>query len=190
VRARPELQAYAVEYKKGIGDWSGMHLTFIGTLVDRLLANRLDLGGNAQDTVADFIDRSHENVKDQRLVIWHFLREKFGKTKASADQVEDGRWRLREMPTVKPSQIAVDHRISPEFCMAPYPALPWKNDWTTTNRTQSLLGYPLFEDSLGVMVWKNGMDYTYANAGVRYPGTDYLHLYWFARKHGLVAAGQ
>jgi hypothetical protein len=181
--------AYAVEYRKGIADWSGTHLTFVGSVVESNLARRLDLGGNAVDTVGDFIDRSHENLVEQRLVTWHFLRQKFGKTKPTATQLEDGLWRLREVPFPKP-EIAIDHRVDPAFCMAPYPALPWKNDWESTNRTQSLVGYPAFEDEMGVMMWKNGMTYAFDSRSRRYPGTDYLHLYWFGRKHGMIAASE
>jgi hypothetical protein len=188
-QTRLELQTYAVEYQQGIADWSGTHLTFVGSLVDMLLSDRMELGGNSKDGVGDFIDRSQENVKDQRLIVWAFLRQRFGKTKPDAKWVEDGKWKLREMPFPKP-KIVIDHRVDPAFCMAPYPSLPWKNDWVTGERTQSLVGYPLFEDETGVMVWKNGMNYRFDSTNRRYPGTDYVHLYWFARKHGILAAGE
>jgi hypothetical protein len=187
--SRLELQAYAVEAKLGIADWSGIHLTFIGTVVDRLLAERLDLGGNAVDTVSDFIDRSHENLKDQRILVWAMLRQRFGKTKPGVEYLEDGKWRLREVPFPKP-QIVIDHRVSPSFCMGPYPSLPWKNDWTTNDRSQGLYSYPMFAEETGVMVWKNGMGYKFDATGRKSAGYDYLHLYWFARKHGILQAGQ
>lgn len=39
------------------------------------------------------------------------------------------------------------------------------------------------------MTWKNGLEYAFDTAQ-HYPGTDYLHLYWFGRKHGIIAAGE
>ncbi|NOU31378.1 MAG: hypothetical protein HOO96_26060 [Polyangiaceae bacterium] len=190
IQRRLELQAYAVEYRQGIADWSGTHLTFVGSLVDILLSSRMDLGGTSKQSVGDFIDRSQENLKDQRLVVWTFLRERFGKTRPAAQWIEDGKWRLREMPFPKPS-IIIDHRVDPSFCMAPYPSLPWKNDWTTSDRSQALVSYPLFEGETNDMVWKNGiMGYRFDSRGRRHPGTDYLHLYWFGRRHGILVPGE
>jgi hypothetical protein len=74
--------------------------------------------------------------------------------------------------------------------MSPYPAVPWKNDWMkypAEDRTQGLDAYPLFELSPDIMSYKIGRDYRgWSNYEV--PGPDFLHLYWFARRYGLLTA--
>ncbi len=185
--AKVELQNNYVVYHQGIADWSGTHLTFVGLVVNMLLAERMDLGGDAREVVGDNIVHSHDSVAEQRLLVWHFLRQAYGSSKPAPAYLEDGKWRLREMPFPK-GAVAIDHRISPEFCMGPYPSLPWKNDWLTEDQTQSLVSYPLFENRTDVMTWKNGLEYAF-DTTQHYPGTDYLHLYWFGRRHGIIAAG-
>jgi hypothetical protein len=82
-------------------------------------------------------------------------------------------------------EFSIDRRMAAEFCMSPYPNLPWKGDWLTGNWMQGLNSYPLFEMHPDVLYWKVANDYR-AYEGYDAPGGDYLHLYWFARKHGLL----
>ena len=85
--------------------------------------------------------------------------------------------------------LDVDHRVSASFVMAPYPSLPWKNDWTTTDRTEGLYGYPLFETPLDVYAWRsNPFNYQQNTSGSEFPGADYLHAYWLGRYLGLFTA--
>ena len=101
---------------------------------------------------------------------------------------ENARWRLREIAAPK-VPLDVDRRVSPDFVMAPYPSAPWKNDWTTTNRSQSLHGYPLFELPLDVYEWRSSpFDYERDATGRSYPGADYSHAYWLARFLGVINA--
>jgi hypothetical protein len=119
------------------------------------------------------------------LPLWNLLQGAFGATKDPA-AIDDALWRLREMPFPKPTHV-VDHRVSPEFCMSPHPSLPWKNDWTTTDRTQSLRSYPLFEDAMDLYRFRTEMKYD-GSSLARPPAPEYLMAYWFGRKFGLIKA--
>ena len=100
--------------------------------------------------------------------------------------MDDVLWRLREMPFPKPI-VNVDHRINPAFCMSPYPSLPWKNDWTTTDRTQALRSVPLFEEALDIFRFRTETQYDGVTPA-KPPAPEYLMAYWFGRKHGLIPA--
>jgi hypothetical protein len=188
--AKPIIQATPVYYDQGTVDWSGQHLTMVGDVVEMLLAQQLNLGGDAQLVVRGHIDASHKNLEAQRFATWHLIEAAFGSAAGPTSPfVDDARWRLRELPHPKVS-LDIDRRIGPEFCMSPYPSVPWKQDWMqypTVDRTQGLATYPLFETTTDETMWKVGMDYLDA-AGVEVTGVDYLHLYWFARRYGLLAA--
>ncbi len=188
--AKPIIQATPVYYHQGVVDWSGQHLSMVGDAIEMLLAQRLNLGGDAVNVVRAHIDASHDDLKLQRFATWHFLEGAFGTTAgASSPGVDDARWRLREMPYPKIS-IDIDKRIGPEFCMSPNPGVPWKQDWMQypdPDRTEGLATYPLFETTTDETMWKVGADYR-DSSGVEVTGVDYLHLYWFARRYGLLSA--
>ena len=75
---------------------------------------------------------------------------------------------------------------------SPLPTIAWKNDWTTTDRTASLHGYPLFEMGLDVCRWRvSPFGYARDLSAVEVPaGADYLHAYWLARWLGLIDAAE
>jgi hypothetical protein len=185
------IQATPVYYNQGTVDWSGTHLTFVGDVIEMLLAQKLNLGGDAQTVVRAHIDASHTNLEQQRFATWHLLATALG-TPAPAKSpawVDDARWRFREIPYPKLS-LDIDRRIGSEFCMSPYPAVPWKNDFMSypdPDRTQGLATFPLFEGGASVTVWMAGNDYV-EGSGMEASGADYVHLYWFARKYGLFSA--
>jgi hypothetical protein len=81
--------------------------------------------------------------------------------------------------------------VGAEFVMAPFPSLPWKNDWTTTDRTDGLYGPPLFELPLDVYVWRSGpFDYSGNVVDRLSPSVDYLHAYWLGRYLGLFSQAE
>jgi hypothetical protein len=184
------ISAAPVFYDQGIVDWSGTHLSFVGDTIFMLLAKKLNLGGDAQAVVRQHIDKSHKNLEKQRFAVWHFLDAAYGSSaSATLPGVDDARWRLREMPHPKMSFGDIDRRIAPEFCMSPYPSAPWKQDWMQypeTDRTQGLGNYPLFEAGSDELMWKVSNDY-HAGSGYETTSADYLHVYWFARKHALLS---
>ncbi|MFO0672129.1 MAG: hypothetical protein U0235_21300 [Polyangiaceae bacterium] len=184
------MPATAVYYSQGIVDWSGTHLTFVGDVVAMLLAQRMDIGGDSAKTYRAHIDASHKNLEKQRFPTWHLLKAAFG-TGASPTSpfIADAKSRLLEAQWPKVSYTS-DRRVSPDFCMSPYPAVPWKGDWMqypNEDRTQALDSYPLFETGPSINYWMTGNDYR-ENEGYDSPGGDYLHLYWFARRFGLMSA--
>jgi hypothetical protein len=110
-------------------------------------------------------------------------------TMPHADAKNDALWRLREIPAPK-TQVDIDHRIRPDYVMSPFPSLPWKFDWTKTDRTQSLRAYPLFEASAyNVYDWKQSvLDYKANTVGGQLPGVDFLLAYWLGRTLGVFAS--
>ena len=183
--AKVPIAATPVYYSNGTVDWSGTHLTSVGDTIYALLAARLNLGGDAQAVVRGHIDASYKNLAQQRFPEWPLLEAAFG-TNASPTSpiIADAVSRLEEAQAPK-VELTIDRRLTPDFCMSPYPNLPWKGDWVKGNWMQGLVSYPLFEMHPDVLYWKVANDYL-AYEGYEAPGGDYLHLYWFARKHGLL----
>lgn len=184
---KPIQKQTPVIYEQGTVDWSGQHLSSIGDLVAYNLAKRIDLNGDALSGFVAEIDASHKNLEKQRFANWHILKAAFGTGAGpSSPFIQDAKSRMNEARYPKTS-FNLDHRISSTFCMAPYPALPWKNDWTTNDRSEGLDSHPLFEMHPDIMYWKTGQGYL-GFEGFEAPGGDFLHLYWFARKYGLFTA--
>ncbi|MBK6697729.1 MAG: hypothetical protein IPG50_36925 [Myxococcales bacterium] len=186
------LPATAVFYSQGIVDWSGTHLTFVGDTINMLLAERMNLGGDATSVYRAHIDASHKNLEKQRFPTWHLLKAAMGTGAGpSSPFIKDGVSRLLEAQYPKVS-YTIDRRLSPDFCMSPYPSVPWKGDWMKypeENRTQALNLYPLFETGPGINYWMTGGEYLNSE-GYENPGGDFLHLYWFARHYGLIGPSE
>ena len=175
-------------YEQGTADWSGLNLGFVGSVFHMLLAEKLDLGGDAKTSFRGVINDSFDNLKRQRLPLWNLLGTVYSGQPTNKAVIDDVLWRLREMPFPKPT-VHVDHRIHPEFCLSPYPSLPWKNDWTTTDRTQALRSVPLFEEALDIYRFRTEMQYDGVTPA-KPPAPEYLIAYWFGRKHGLIPASE
>lgn len=175
-------------YAQGTADWSGLNLGFVGNLFKSVLAESYDVGGDGKATYREVIQDSWQSLRRQRLPLWNLLQAAYGNAPADPASIDDALWRLREMPFPKSVQ-RVDHRISPEFCMSPYPSLPWKNDWTTTDRTQALRSVPLFEEALDIYRFRLEMRYAGDTTG-RPPAPEYLVAYWFGRRYGLIGPAE
>jgi hypothetical protein len=78
------------------------------------------------------------------------------------------------------------------FSLSPYPAVPWKQDWTTNaGRMQSIRSYPLFEQGMSVYIWRDcAFGFEDDSTATKHPGTDYVHAYWLARKVAALKAGE
>jgi len=177
-------------YQSGTADWSGLHLGFVDHVVRMLVSQRLPLaGGQSTAQILGYIQRDHDVVDEQRLAHWHMLRGAFDAPGLSPALRDDMRWRMREYRYPK-IRYDIDRRVNPEFCMSPFPSLPWKADWTTEDRTASLRLYPLFEDEADVYVWKSHFTFRDGGTEVEKVPADYLHAYWFARKYGLITAAE
>jgi hypothetical protein len=117
--------------------------------------------------------------------LWSVAFAKLG-TMPHADAAQSALWRLRELPAPK-TQLHIDHRISPDFVMSPFPSAFWKSDWAVNDRTQSLRMYPLFEASAyAVYDWTHSpLSYQANIVGGNLPGADYLLAYWLGRALGV-----
>ena len=188
VASKPVIVQNTKLYHQGTADWSGLNLGFVGDVFHMALADGYDVGGNGKTTFKTVIEESWKGLRLQRLPLWNLLAGAFAPGGANDAAIDDALWRLREMPFPK-SVMEVDHRVSPDFCMSPYPSLPWKNDWTTTDRTQSLRSYPLFEDAMDLYRFRLEMKYA-GNTTARPPAPEYLVAYWFGRKYGLIPASE
>ena len=175
-----------VTYDQGIVDWSGQHLTSISDMIGYFQAKHLDLGG-AVAYYTNEIDASHAALAKQRFANWHVLKAAFGTNGGPTSPfIKDAVSRMNEVRYPKVSDTT-DLRLAQDFCMGPYPTVPWKNDWTQNDRTNALDLHPLFELGPDIMSWKVGRNYR-SQEGFEVPGGDFLHLYWFARKNGLLTA--
>lgn len=176
-------------YTDGIADWSGTHLSAVQYLMFFLLADRYPLPGiDSKPVLRQGIENVYREFSRIPLGLWSVVFARLG-TLPHADAANNARWRLRELPTPK-TQLAIDHRISADFVMSPFPSAPWKLDWTRNERTQSLRAYPLFEASAyTVYDWKQSpFEYVAFSEGIHFPGADYLLAYWLGRLTGVFAA--
>jgi hypothetical protein len=169
-------------------DWSGTHLTFVEFIGMTILDARKPLPTvNASTTLRAGIEKMRSDFTAFRMGLWSVLFATKVGAPAHAD-IDNARDRLREIPAPR-MQLDVDHRVSADFVMCPFPSVPWKNDWTKNDRTDSLYGYPLFSLPLDVYVWRSGpLDYAGNHEGVASPSADYLHAYWLGRYLGLFSA--
>ncbi len=101
--------------------------------------------------------------------------------------VEQGLWRLREFRCPN-DRVDLDWRINPDFCLSPFPELPWKFDWATEDRFFALHGVPYFEQAIGhFWLRSNPLDNYYDRAGdVSEISAGYLYLYWFLAHRGVL----
>jgi len=192
----PAIQTWMVDmgngafYEYGTSDWSGNHLVIQGLLTlyatAGFAAGPLNSLDSHADAYADGLAQALDNLKHTRLGLYQLVAAGLGDFAAAQPELEEARWTLREFPAPKES-YAIDFRINPSFCMSPIPNLPWKGDWTTTDRTQSISVPPLFERPVDNYRWKSGAG-TYKGSIETYdnPGVDYLFAYWFARHYDLV----
>jgi len=169
-------------------DWSGTHLTFVGLFSHWLLDQRKPMPtGSIAPSLQLGFNKMRSDFTVFRMGLWSVLFATKAASPTQAD-IDNARWRLRELPVPRP-QLDVDHRVSAGFCMSPYPNLPWKNDWTTTDRLDSLHGYPLFEQPLDVYSWKAGpFRYEGNREAIANPNVDFEHAYWLGRWLGLFSA--
>ena len=174
--------------ENGVSDWSGNHLGILGRLNLWTSFSVLGLTGNASD-LAGFIGDANTKMKRHRL---GFLQVVAGTLGSPADpaNVQDGIWALREMSIPKTSYL-IDWEQNPGYCMSPNPELPWKVDWKTSDRTQSIRAYPLFERPPSSYAWKDNPYRQYFGQGdPAWSGIDFLIAYWFARGRGIIDANE
>jgi len=180
-----ELAKLTTRY--GVYDSSGVHLNFATYLTQLFLAEAQPLPGQTRASVGN----------DLRTVMGHFVTRfapfrnvVFGLYGAASGQCaacrEDVLWRLRELPIPKPT-FAIDGRLAPGFEIAPFPDLPWKLDWTTTDRTLGLFGRPLFEQAVDDYAWKNSnREYRGGGGADKRAVSDYVFAYWYGRSLGVI----
>lgn len=168
-------------------DASGIHLCLLRLFEGTVITERL-----ADDHLADFrrgLRRQIEIMRSHRLGLLDLVAGTLGDFASRPPEVDDAIWRLREYQVPK-VDVAIEHRLDPDFCMSPYPYLPWKGDWTVNDRSRGLHGYPLFENNMDqTYEWKrNPFDYRSGASPVEGANVDFLVAYWFARFYGVIDA--
>jgi len=178
-------------YEFGISDWSGNQLNMETMLVLYTIAEVLENDSYVLDAHKnDFQEgmrKALDNFKEFNLGLFHLVYGTLGNASDSNYLIEKAKWILESFPCPKTFNY-FDWRINPNFCMSPFPALPWKVDWENPleDRTQSIFAYPLFEQNPSNYQWKTN-PFTYKNS---YPkinhAADYLIAYWFGRFHNVL----
>jgi len=197
------MQAWVVDfadgcyYDYGTADWSGVYMTAKSLWAFWTMEHYLDQqdpeGTYHISHTGEFEPALAQCLKQMRYTRVGFLQlvtSTLGTFASPPPEFEDSLWVLREFPAPKLLHN-IDWSINPEFCISPFPELPWKYDWTTSDRKQSLYGFPLFERNPDNIQWKgNPMVYRGGAGSVVGSGTEYLVAYWFGRYLGAIGENQ
>jgi hypothetical protein len=180
-------------YDYGTSDWSGNHLIIQGLLTLYMAADHaagpLNNLAAHRSAYRDGLAQALSNMRHTRVGLYQLVAATLGNFTTPPPELEEALWTLREFSAPKGSW-AMDWTINPSFCMSPFPNLPWKGDWTTSDRYQSLTVYPLFERPPDNYRWKSSAGSFRGGASTwENPGVDYLFAYWFGRHYGVIAAG-
>jgi hypothetical protein len=166
-------------WEYGTSDWSGNHLIVQGLLVPFLVSQNVNDGHLGDLKTA--MRHAAERMRRTRLGLYQQIAGTLGDFATPPPEIEESLWVLREFPAPKVGHD-IDWRINPSFCMSPFPNLPWKNDWTTSDRLESLTAYTLLEKVPDIFAWKQGpFEFRRGESPIQSPGTDYLFAYWFGR---------
>ncbi|HSW61591.1 MAG TPA: hypothetical protein VLJ60_12385 [bacterium] len=171
---------FVVTNQYGVSDWSGNHLT-IWTIQNFLTAYALLNDTEKLNYMKGVMNKTGNDLKYNRTGLFQLMTGAAG-APSDNDSVEDAKWRMREIP-VDRARFYVDWEINPQYCVSPIPELFWKNDWTTSNRKQSIRAYPVFEKSGTNYFWKdnilNGNRGGGGEKGVS--ALDFYIAYWYGR---------
>lgn len=179
--------------KPTIADWSGNHLHTITYIMIILLASK-----SSSDPYLGVYRMGYRNawncVRHTRPALLSLGYAAFGGSTVKpndADWFEDAHWVLREMPAVN-AGYAVNHSLRADWCISPFPSLPWKRDWMTDEGRQgSLYAYALYQQPQTCYQWKeNPISFKGGGSGMLGNGADYLHAYWLGRKFGVIGADE
>lgn len=171
---------------QGIADWSGMNLNVTGLLAQTLLAEHhgrrtaLSLNRLALRRSARMLRRTRRTL--------HLLAAA-GKGGRAGIDASEAIWALRELPFPRPTLLE-DRALRADYCLAPYPNLPWKNDWETNlGRAHGYVSAPWFARNLRNYVWKEDPFPKLVGtgrAGEDYASVDLIFAYWAGRAWGLI----
>ena len=179
-------------YEFGTSDWSGNQLNMETMLVLYTIADILEddsyffMDAHKND-FQEGMRKALDQFKDLNLGLFHLVYATLGGYTTPHKSLEESIWMLESFPCPKTFQN-YDWSINPDFCMSPFPELPWKFDWQepSEDRTQSLVAYPLFEQNTSNYQWKTN-PFVYKNTAYRINNAaDYLIGYWFGRYYGVL----
>ncbi|MBI3726483.1 hypothetical protein HY251_21375 [bacterium] len=172
---------------QGITDWSGHHLALVDLIGLHMLGGSSPSDDERawREAATAGAKKAFANVENAREGLLAVVAGACGdeRAKAAAKDI------LEEIPYPKPiGDAEIDLRVSKEFCMSPYPANPWKLDWTTNpGREQAIEGHPHFMRGSCDNYWNEGtLDFLGWVSEMRFAPQDYLHAYWLARLGGVI----
>lgn len=170
----------------GVSDWSGNHLTVWGIYND-LITYRLLGNTENENFMKGIMTKAGDLMKYNRTGLYQLMTGAAGNS-LDTDSVEDALWRMREIPLER-AKYYVNWEINPEYCVSPLPELFWKNDWTTSNRKQSIRAYPVFEKSGTNYFWKDNIlnGNKGGGSGENSSGLDFYIAYWFGRFNNVIS---
>jgi len=172
-------------YIYGISDWSGNHLNVQTMVVVTMLAELFD--DPSLPELREGCRNTYNHMVGPRIPFFMNAMLELGWEDPDPELVEQGLWRLREFRCPN-DRVDLDWRINPDFCLSPFPELPWKFDWATEDRFFALHGVPYFEQAIGhFWLRSNPLDNYYDRAGdVSEISAGYLYLYWFLAHRGVL----
>jgi hypothetical protein len=174
-------------WQYGTSDWSGNHLILHGLLVPWLVSHQVGDGHQGEMTKA--MRNAMEKMRSTRLGLFQLVTATLSGLSPLPPEVEEALWVLREFPAPK-EHHEHDWRLDPQFCMSPFPALPWKADWESTYRFQGIHAWPAFERDHDVFAFRsNPMSFEGAASPLQDFGVDYLFAYWFGRYFKVIQPG-
>lgn len=189
-------------YWAGITDWSGNHLSSVQNLVEIMMADALNTP-KLKSKLAKEASKSWIKLKRTDRVLNTFITKIFSMDEMAQNEKNEMEakyfpWAihtLQEIPFPRPQlNVDVDHSQNPNWCISPFPRLPWKfiakKDLPASYGYQGIYNYPIYELSIfgSNYLWKDSaLDYNQSTDGKeKYSGVDYLHAYWLARFFNLI----
>jgi hypothetical protein len=190
----PFLTAYNLAagggfHYQGISDWSGTQLNISGLITEARLAEMHGYTYAKHVTRLALRRAAKSGVKTRRVL--HQIAGAGLGTVSYATPIDgsDGVWALIEKPFPR-TQMGSGDFLRDDYCVGPYPNLPWKRDWTTNRgRSVGMVGPPHFETASTNFSWKDS-PYTQlfgsGASGEYSASTDYLFGYWLGRMYGVI----
>ena len=180
-------QGNGARYDYGTADWSGTHLN-IQTLISTYIIFDTIKDDDKKQAVKLGFKRALEHMRFTNQGLFQLASSVLGEFTTPPDELFYSLWYLKSYIAPK-KNINFDWSINPEFCISPYPNLPWKNDWNSQpdHRINSIRMYPNFEQNVDDYMFKsNPFSFKGKASENKMGGADFLFAYWFARYFNVI----
>ena len=178
----------------GISDWSGNNLGIAQDVLRTYIAHRMNSKDATVALHSSYLD--WKDIQNYRFAPYVFFLkgENSSRNPVDAEKLQEAVFILHEFPGSKPvNAFRIDHSISDDFTLSPYPSQPWK--FIDKNRPvalgyQSLVSYPLFQSAALTSHWawrESPFSFRADQDALQgYSGADYLFAYWMGRYYAVL----